>query len=554
MLFMSIGFLLFGCAGQEDINDSGKPNILFILVDDQHRDELNFLPEGKNEDGSLKNLSPNIDKLANEGVILSGLHCPSPVCVPSRFTYLTGMYASRATNRWMQDLHRIHKHTFVAQEPEVTTETPTLARDLKELGYVTGFYGKNHSVEQRKWQKLPADADVKTEESKKFLKEQHQLVVDAIKSVGFDYADRIYHTNPRAHGQLPISQHNLEWITEGVCDFIDENADKPFYLYYALTAPHGPKNGWKEDPKATPEGILEQAPDIGTDRSTILERLQANNIHKRKADILWMDDNIGVVIEKLEEKDILEKTIIVYVNDHGVESGKTTVYQGGLKTEGFIWAKSLTGGRKTLGLSSTVDLIPTLMDLAGGNLEDYEYDGVSLVPLLTGEKEQVRETVYAEMGQSRAVIKGRYKYIALRYSDYTQNMSLNERQAWHHAMVKYMNAINRPPFNNDIENGKFGHSGQIPGGWDNEWKAMDKYPAYFDADQLYDLEADPNEQNNLADLPEYQNVLNDLKAELQVYLNKLPGGFGEFKKDEFESLPQDSILFRAARLRTDVFH
>ena len=203
---------------------------------------------------------------------------------------------------------------------------------------------------------------------------------------------------------------------------------------------------------------------------------------------------------------------------------------------------------------STVDFVPTLMEMAGGDLNDYRYDGLSLLPLLKGEKEIVRKTVYAEMGQTRAVIKGKYKYIALRYSDYTANMSLDERKAWHGAMVKYMNAINRPPFDNDVENGKFGHSGQIPGGWDNELKAMKKYPAYYDSDQLYDLEADPKEQNNLAYLSEYTTILKDLKSELQLYIDKLPGGFAEFKKDQFENYPQDSILYRAAELRKDVFH
>ena len=111
-----------------------QPNIVFILADDQQRDEFNFLPEGKNDDGSNKNLSPTIDKLAKEGVILRGLHCPSPLCVPSRFSYLTGQYASRATNTWMQHLHRIHKKTFVAQETEITSETPTFAKHLKALG------------------------------------------------------------------------------------------------------------------------------------------------------------------------------------------------------------------------------------------------------------------------------------------------------------------------------------------------------------------------------------------------------------------------------------
>jgi len=547
---------LFSCktVGKTEPQVQAKlPNILFILTDDQYRHEFNYLPEGRNEDGTPKNLTPNLDRLSNEGVILRGLHCPSPLSVPSRFGYLTGMYASRATNSWMQDLHRIHNHTFIAQEPEIIPGTPTFAKQLKKLGYVTGFIGKNHSVEQLDWTKLPVDADVTTEASKQHLLLQQKLVKDAIEKVGFDFADRVYHTNPWAHGPEAISVHNLEWLTEGALHFIDENADKPFYLFYAVTAPHTPRNGWRADPKATPAGILDKAPEIGTNRESIPARLKAKNLELSKGDIVWIDDNIGALLKKLEKKGILDNTIIVYVSDHGVESGKTTVYQGGMKTEGFIWAKNIKGGRTNKSLISTVDLVPTLMDMVGGNLADYPYDGVSFKPILTGEKEQVRTTVYGEMGHTRAVIKGKYKYIALRYSDYTKNMSLSERKAWLEAMTVYMEAIGRPPFKYDVY-GPFGHSGHIPGGWDNEWKAMEKHPAYFDADQLYDLEVDPNEQKNLAYLPEYDKILKEMKAELQVYIDKLPGGFAEFKKDEFEGFPQDSVLARAARLRKDVFH
>ena len=140
--------------------------------------------------------------------------------------------------------------------------------------------------------------------------------------------------------------------------------------------------------------------------------MEEHDVNSNKADILWIDDNIRVIIKKLKDKNILDNTIIVYVSDHGVESGKTTVYQGGLKTVGFFWAKNISGGRAPEALCSTVDFVPTLMEMAGGDINDYSYDGVSLLPILKGKKENIRKSVYAEMGQSRAVIKGKYKYIA----------------------------------------------------------------------------------------------------------------------------------------------
>ena len=531
-----------------------RPNILFILTDDQHRDQYNFLPEGRKEDGQPKNLCPTIDRLASEGVILEGLHCPSPLCVPSRFNYLTGLYASRATNRWFTDLHKLHGHTFVAQEPKLTEDTPTLARQLKALGYLTGFVGKNHSVEVDGWHKLPVDADVTTPASREHLARNHELVKEALHGIGFDFADRLYHTNPMAHGPKAISVHNLEWITEGALEFIDRCGSEPFYLVYSTTVPHGPRNGWTANPRATPAGILETAPDVGTDRSTIPGRLEAAGLDRSRGDMLWLDDNIRILVEKLETRGLLDRTVIVYVSDHGVENGKTTAYEGGMRTVGFFRGKGIRKGAVDSSLTSTVDLVPTLMEIAGGDPGIYDYDGVSLFPILNGEKQQVRESVYGEMGHSRVVVKGKYKYLALRYSEYSKNMPLSERNAWLEASTRYMTAIGRTPFIENDVNGPFGHSGHIPDGWDNEWGAMKRYPAYFDADQLYDLEADPGEQHNLASDPAYRDVLKDLKAELAGYIRVLPGGFGEFKEDPYALYPPDSAYAIAARLREDIFH
>ena len=114
---------LSACKMFDNQKKASKPNFLFILTDDEHRSDFNFLPEGIDENGKKMNLTPNIDKLASEGMIFDGIHCPSPLCVPSRFNYLTGMYASRATNDWFVDLHRLHGHTFIHQEPKITKET-----------------------------------------------------------------------------------------------------------------------------------------------------------------------------------------------------------------------------------------------------------------------------------------------------------------------------------------------------------------------------------------------------------------------------------------------
>lgn len=555
ILITIIAASLFACKQSDKQKEISKPNFLFILTDDQHRSDFNFLPEGIDENGEKTNLTPNIDKLASEGVIFDGIHCPSPLCVPSRFNYLTGLYASRAVNEWFEDLTRLHGHTFIHQEPKITEETPTLAKYLKALGYTTGFVGKNHSIEAHDWILLDEHADIYDPVIIQQLKVNDILVRKAIKHAGFDYVSRVYHTNPAVVGPKAISVHNMDWITEGALEFIENNADKPFYLMYSATVPHGPKDGWKMNPRATPIGILEKAPDVGVDRNTIITRLQTNGLNMSKGDLLWLDDNLRIILNKLEEKGVLDNTVILYVSDHGVESGKTTVYEGGMKTIAFMWGPQFFKmGTRNSSLTSTVDFGATIIALAGGDINDYPLDGVDLMPLLKEEQQQVRKTVYGEMGHTRTVIKGKYKYIALRYSDYTANMGLAERQAWLDAANEYMTKTGEQQFTDNDISGPFGHSGFIPDGWWHEKIPMHKYPAFYDPDQLYDLSEDPDEQNNLASDPEYIEVLADMKQELKIYLSDLPGDFAEFKKGTANKLPEDSVMILAAKLRKVVFH
>jgi arylsulfatase A-like enzyme len=316
-----------------------KPNIIVFMVDDQHREQANYLPEGQG-----KNLTPNMDRLASEGIVLSELYSPSPVCVPSRFAALTGNYPSRATNQWMQDLFLMHGHTFVHQEPNVIPETPTIAKDLKKLGYVTGAVGKNHVIKAPGYVKLDA-RDSLDDPALLQLWENQEAVRAAYHDAGFDYAGRFYHTNPRVIGPPEIQVHNLEWVSEGALEFIEENHEAPFFLYYAVTPPHAPANSWKEDPMATPLGILDQAPEGGMPpRDTILERLQAKGFSERQGDMLWLDDALGALLGKLEASGELDNTIIVYLSDHGVEGGKTTTYQGGLRTLALFGARAFKAG------------------------------------------------------------------------------------------------------------------------------------------------------------------------------------------------------------------
>ncbi len=133
------------------------------------------------------------------------------------------------------------------------------------------------------------------------------------------------------------------------------------------------------------------------------------------------------------------------------------------------------------------------------------------------------------MGFTRAVIKGKWKYLALRYPKRAEQMSGDERAK----VLSNFNARQREHDKRVITEdptSPFSHISLIPGGGGAEAASTGKYPGYYDADQLYDLSRDPGERTNLASDPDYAAELADMKQELMKYLSDLPGGFAELKE------------------------
>ncbi len=148
----------------------------------------------------------------------------------------------------------------------------------------------------------------------------------------------------------------------------------------------------------------------------------------------------------------------------------------------------------------------------------------SFLDALEGKTIQSRETLFFELGYARAVIKGKYKYYAVRYPGYAENWSLEERAA---ALERYnqVRRIMNLGIANEDPGKPFSHLEVIPGGGIAEHGSYGTRPGYFDADQLYDLEADPGEEVNLAGDPDYQEILGKMKEELKGYTKSLPGRF-----------------------------
>ncbi len=137
--------------------------------------------------------------------------------------------------------------------------------------------------------------------------------------------------------------------------------------------------------------------------------------------------------------------------------------------------------------------------------------------------------MYFEIGYSRGVRKGKYKYLALRYPEWVNKLTADEREVILNEYNQKLKIRGKGPNNTDPSK-PFGHVQIVPGGGDAEFPATQRYPHYADADQLYDLVNDPNEQVNLYNHPNYQKVVKEMRKELEKHIQSIPGRFGEFNK------------------------
>ena len=353
---------------------TSRPNILFIISDDQERREFNFLPEGRDEDGKPRNLSPNLDRLAAEGVVFLNQYVTSPVCTPSRFTVLTGTYASRSHN--FTKTVKENGQVNITWNCHIDRETPNLARTLKQAGYFTGAVGKNHVIEVKGVGRDggPADdADPKDPNVAAYYANKQRKLVEAFKACGFDFAANLYQGNLPGHTCKALEFHNMDWITSGALRFLDQwkKTDKPFFLYMATTLNHGPGPRYRKytgDPLATPAGLLKTPLDVQPGRDTIPQRVKQAGLSEQPTacDVLWLDDGIGAVLDRLKSIGALDNTIVFFFDDHGVESGKGSLYEGGIKSVSFVWSpKHIRGGRQSKVNVSNIDFAPTIMELCG---------------------------------------------------------------------------------------------------------------------------------------------------------------------------------------------
>lgn len=460
---------------QPDLSD--RKNVVFILSDDHRYDFMGFM-------GKVPFLeTPNMDRMATEGVHVQNAFVSTSLCSPSRASILSGQYA--------------HNHKVVDNQsliPEGTVFFPEYLQ--KEAGYQTGFIGKWHMGEHHSGQRPGFD----------FWASFKGQGVYFNPTINFNGTDEV-------HGD---SAYVTDVLTNYAIDFIsNRDKEKPFFLYLSHKGVHAdfqPANRhlgkYEEEPVAYPPTMFPP----GHERSTVSAdqynyddlpnwaKAQRNSWHgvdymyhgqinfedfyRRYCEtLLSVDESIGTVLDYLESENLLENTVVIYMGDNGFSFGehglidKRQAYEESMRVPMLAMGGGIPAASRVSEVVQNVDVGPTVMDLAGLGVKAH-MDGSSFKKLLYQESIPWRDTVYYEYFWERpfpqtptvhAVRTSKYKFI--------------------------------------------------------------RYHGVWDINELYDIENDPNEMNNLIRNDDYREVAEELRSALFAWLSETGGESMPLKPD-----------------------
>ena len=354
-------FLASGCsrgagAGANAGRRSRKPNFVFILIDDLGWKDLGFM-------GSRYYETPRIDKLAAEGVVFTSAYSNAPNCAPTRACLMSGQYGPRhgvyTVGTPQRGPSQRRKLIPTPNTTELATKHVTLAEALKSAGYTCACLGKWH---------LGSKAPFRPQDR------------------GFDVT---YERHGRGHFTAD-GQYLTDRLTDEAVEFIKANRDKPFFVYLSHHAVHTPI-------QAKPELVAkyEKKPPVG-----------GHNHPAYAAMIESVDQSVGRVLDKLDELNLSDDTVVFFFSDNGghanftsiepLRGSKGTLYEGGIRVPAIIRAPDArASGRRCDVPIIGLDFYPTMLALAGvPQPGGHILDGESIVPLLSGTGTLARDAIF----------------------------------------------------------------------------------------------------------------------------------------------------------------
>lgn len=461
MAFITLILTLLLSGPRQQVNPQGatdRPNILWICTDQQRWNTIRAL-------GNEFIRTPNLDRLVHEGTAFNYAHCTSPSCTPSRASFLTGMYPStvRATKngaeRW----------------PETA---PLVTKLLKDAGYDCGLVGKLHlSTAQMHTPEIRPKDD-----GYHFFAYSHSphqggdenQYVKWLGEQGYTYKDI-----KDLPGEQQVALDHTTWCTNEAIRFIGQERKGPWMLSLNIYDPHGPL----DPPKPYLDRFdIASLPGPAFRESDLVQKSVFNNVMFQSvprdpasfnakelqarywASIEQIDDNIGRLLDYLEQSGQLSNTLIIFTSDHGDMLGDHGLINKGCRFyEGLVrvplifwWPGRVKPGLQSDALVELIDIAPTLLEITGEAVPE-RMQGRSLLPILRGE---------ADPDHFRTYVRGEF-YETLKRRPKHRLSSATMIRTKEYKLVNY-----------------HGH----------------------EKGELFDLENDPNEFENLWDDPDYQQI------------------------------------------------
>lgn len=478
---ISVLALVFSaCCPEEEGLKNSRPNIILVMTDDQGSN-LSFM-------GHPILATPNIDAFAEKSLFFKEFHV-SPTCAPTRAALLSGRHEFRNGVT-----HTVNEREYMA------LSTTTIADLLQEAGYSTGIFGKWHLGDEEEYWPV----------NRGFT----EALTHGAGGIGQDYPGSCadFPPNREREGRYfnNVLLHNdMAVQTAGYCTDLffkaalawmkQEHAQgKPFFAYIPTNTPHSPLIA----PEENLERIIDRHPELaqgGVGRFGMIENI---------------DDNFGLMMEKLEDWGMLDNTLIIFTSDNGAPSrqggkgspktqwnygyktGKGSPYEGGTHVPAFwYWKGVLEEGSETNALTAHIDLFRTFCDLAGAEIsaDIQEIDGRSLLPLL--------EDPLAPWDDRKLIIhRGRWN----------KGAEPNRESGW---------AVRT-----------------------QRWRLV--------GDELYDIAADPKEETNVA--AEYPDIVKELTATYHEWWEEtVPLMINEERVYE-DDLPPLEILYEEQKIETGI--
>ena len=412
------------------VTSARPPNVVFFLADDLGLGDLSCY-------GQQRFRTPNIDRLAAEGMKLTVHYAGNAVCAPSRAVFMTGLHPGHALIRNNKEM----RQQFGEGQYPLPPDTVTLPKLLKQAGYTTGAFGKwGLGGPGSTGEPLKQGID-------RFFGYNCQAVAhnyyptylwDDDKKVPLDNPPFAAHqklpagadpTKPQSYAQYAGKQYAPDLIGQQAVRFVRDNKDKPFFLYYPTTVPHLALQV-PEDSLAEYAGKLPDEPYAG---GRYLPHRTPRAAYA--AMVTRMDREVGRLLDTLKELGLDEQTIVVFSSDNGplydqlggtdtdffnsargLRGRKGSLYEGGVRVPGLVrWPGKIAPGSTSDRVSGFEDWLPTLLELTGqADKTPKGVDGVSLAPTLLGKPQPERPFLYREFpayGGQQSVRAGNWKAV-----------------------------------------------------------------------------------------------------------------------------------------------